>query len=241
MNNPKVSIVMPVYNQEEYIQETLNSLLTQTFKDFELIIVNDGSSDKTAEIISKFKDQRIKLFNNQTNKGLVYSLNKGLKEAKGQYIARADGDDIYLPARLTKQVEFLDSHSDYVIVGCDATKIDQNGKEIGEINHPETDYQIRMRVLKWSNVLLHPGVVFRAQTIKKVGGYRRLFSIGAEDYDLWFRLLREGKAYNIKEKLMKRRFISLAYSQKHHKRVELMAIVARLVNLPNYILANIGL
>lgn len=238
---PKVSIVMPVYNQEKYIKDTLVTLLNQTFKDFELIIINDGSNDKTFNVISSFKDPRLKLINNQKNKGLVYSLNRGLKESTGKYIARADGDDVYLPKRLELQVDFLDTHPDYVIVGCDALRIDENGKEQGVIDHPENDREIRLQVIKWSNVLLHPAVMFRREIIIKIRGYRPLFTKGAEDYDLWFRILRKGKAHNIKKRLIKRRFFTQTYSQKYHLRIEFMALVARIINLPNYILANTNL
>lgn len=236
--DPKVSIIMPVYNQEKYIDKTIKSLLNQSFRDFELIIINDGSKDKTEQIIKQFQDKRIKLFNNPKNLGLVRSLNRAIKESKGEYLARADGDDLYLPMRLEKQLEFIDAHPDYVVVGANAILIDQNNKEIGVITHPEIDKEIRIGLLRRSNVLLHPVSMIRASVLKDIGGYRNIFRFGAEDYDLWFRLLAKGKAYNIKENLVKRRFFKSAYSQKHHFRVELMALFARIINFPRYLIFN---
>ena len=107
---------MPVYNGEKYLQEAIESILNQTFKDFEFIIINDGSTDKTLEIIKSFTDPRIKLIT-QENRGIIYSLNKGITESRGKYIARMDADDISLPERLEKEYRFLEQNPNYGIVG----------------------------------------------------------------------------------------------------------------------------
>ena len=111
----KVSVIMPVYNGEKFISQAIESILNQTFVDFEFIIINDGSNDKTEKIIAKYKDKRIKYFKFTKNKGLVYSLNFCLKKSKGEFIARMDADDISMPDRFTKQVKFLDKNESVVM------------------------------------------------------------------------------------------------------------------------------
>jgi len=117
MKEPKVTVLMPVYNGEKYLNEAIDSILGQTFKDFKFLIINDGSTDGTADILKSYKDSRIKVTNNEKNIGLTKSLNKGLKMAKSEYIARMDADDISLPTRLQKQVEFMDSHPKVGVCG----------------------------------------------------------------------------------------------------------------------------
>ena len=128
MKNPKVTVLMSVYNGEKYLQEAIDSILEQTFKDFEFLIINDGSTDKTGEILESYHDLRIKIINNEKNIGLTKSLNKGLKLARGEYIARQDADDISMPERLEKEVEFLETHQDYAVVGAFAKIINKNSE-----------------------------------------------------------------------------------------------------------------
>ncbi len=130
--NPKVSVIMSVYNGDKYLREAIESILNQTFTDFEFIIVNDGSTDNSLEIIESYDDERIKTINNKKNIGLTKSLNKALKFAKGKYIARQDADDVSLPNRFEKQVEYLDSHPEVALVGTSVYLIDENGKIIGK-------------------------------------------------------------------------------------------------------------
>jgi len=236
MNNSKVSVVMPVFNAEKFIAEAIESVLSQSFKDFELVIIDDGSTDRSAEIISRFKDKRIIKLSNYQNLGLVPSLNKCLKISKGVYIARVDADDLNDKDRFRKQVDFLDKNSKYNLVGSNALLINDLGKIIGKIKNPEKDPKIRRDVIKWSNVVLHPSIMARRKDIEMVGSYRSFFNKGAEDYDLWFRLLSRGKFYNIQDNLIKRRYHGEACTRKFHFRVELMALIARLVNLPTYIM-----
>lgn len=239
MRKPKVSVVMPVYNAEKYLNEAIESILNQSFSDFELIFVNDGSSDRTLKIINSYKDKRIKVLDNKKNLGLVPSLNKGLIKARGEYIARCDGDDISDLSRFKKQVNFLDKNKEFVLVGSNLELIDKNSKKIGQVFCAKDDEIIRRKIILRCNDVMHPAVMFRKKTILKTGFYRNFFNKGAEEYDLWFRMLGEGKFYNIQEKLVKRRFYKNAYSMKHHLRVEIFALFARVVNLLNYIKFNI--
>jgi len=117
MDRPKISVIMSVYNGEKYLREAIESILNQTFRDFEFIIINDGSTDKTSEILSSYNDPRIVIINNKRNIGLTKSLNKGLKMVKGEYIARQDADDVSLPERLERMVNFLDMNRDVGLLG----------------------------------------------------------------------------------------------------------------------------
>ena len=119
---PLISVVMSVYNGEKYLKRSIDSILNQTFKDFEFIIINDGSTDKSLEIIKSYDDDRIVLID-QENKGLTKSLNIGIKTASGKYIARQDADDVSLPDRLKKQVDFLEVREDVVLLGCRAYEV----------------------------------------------------------------------------------------------------------------------
>jgi glycosyltransferase involved in cell wall biosynthesis len=125
---PKVSVVMSVYNGEKYLCEAIDSILNQTFENFEFLIVNDGSTDRTLEILQSYRDPRIKVINNERNIGLTASLNKGLKIAKGEYVARMDADDVSFPHRLEQQKAFLDRNPRVAMVGSWAEVIDESGK-----------------------------------------------------------------------------------------------------------------
>src|SRR5687768_2170096 len=115
---PVISVIMPVYNTAAYLRESIESILTQTFKDFEFIIINDGSADNSEEIILGYNDQRIKYLKNEVNKGYVFSLNRALKIATGKYIARLDSDDLSLPGRLMAQYNFMENHPQVIVCGC---------------------------------------------------------------------------------------------------------------------------
>ncbi len=200
---PKVTVLMPVYNGEKYLRKAIESILNQTFKDFEFLIINDGSTDRTKEIILSYRDQRIVYLENEENIGLTKSLNKGLKIAKGEYIARMDGDDVSLPERLEKQVEFLDRNSDYVLVGSDCTVLDESGKKI------RTDLSILSNstlkaALALKNCFKHGSVMFRKDTFFSAEGYDENFYC-TQDYDLWTRMVKKGSVCNLPEVLFYRR------------------------------------
>ncbi|MDD4353774.1 MAG: glycosyltransferase family A protein, partial [Candidatus Nanoarchaeia archaeon] len=133
MKNHRISVIMSAYNTERYIAEAIESILNQTFKDFEFIIIDDGSTDDSLKIIKRYvkKDRRIKLIHNKKNIGLTKSLNKGLKIAKGQYIARMDADDISLPQRFQIQYDFLEKNKDIFLIGTTAFLIDDKGDRLG--------------------------------------------------------------------------------------------------------------
>ena len=129
---PKVSIIMPVYNSEKYVGEAIQSIINQTYKDFELIVIDDCCKDKSAEVISGFHDDRIVFIRNKENKGFLYGLNLGIEIAKGEYIARLDDDDVSYPERLEKQVEYMDTHQDVVLLGTKIDLLINNERVFGE-------------------------------------------------------------------------------------------------------------
>lgn len=186
MKNPRISVIMSAYNSEKYLAEAIESILNQTFKDFEFIIINDGSTDNSLKIIRKYqkKDKRIKIMNNKNNLGLIKSLNKGLKIAKGKYIARMDADDISLPERFETQYGFLEKNNDIFLCGSGAIIIDKNGKEIALEKVPLYSEEIDKR-LKKSNCLIHPSIMFRNE--KKF--FYREKAYYCEDYDLYLQMI----------------------------------------------------
>jgi len=202
-NNKVISVVMGAYNSEKYISEAIESILNQTYKNFEFIIIDDCSTDKTNMIIRKYavKDNRIKLIKNSNNMGLTYCLNKGIKIAKGKYIARMDTDDIALPSRLEKQFSYLENHKDVVVLGSCAFDIDENGKIIQERNVPKYNKDI-VNLIKLVDPMIHPTVMFRKKEINIIGNYNKDFKL-SQDYELWFRCVASGyKMQNLPDKLL---------------------------------------
>lgn len=229
MKQTKVSVILPVYNSQDYIKEAIDSILLQSFKNWELIIIDDASSDQTPEIIRICKDKRIICLRNNKNEGVAFSLNKGLKQVTGEYIARIDSDDICLPNRFELQVEFLDNNPKTVIVGANAEIINFSGEVLSVTDLPTTDIDIR-NMLFIRNPLIHPSVMFRKKILDKTGNYNIKFN-GAEDYELWFRMLKFGKAYNFKKPLIKRRIHDNVVTKKFRYKVEARALLARLLHL----------
>ncbi len=200
MNSLKVSVIMAVYNSEKSIHTAIESILNQTYKDFEFIIVDDGSSDNSYEIIKKYanNDTRIRLIKNDNNIGLTKSLNKAIKQAKGQIIARQDDDDISLPDRLSLQVKFLEKNPDYSFCGCNGI-IKQNKEELQEY----FDFNEIRKNLIINNCFAHPSIAIRKSVFGKFGYYDENYLYG-QDYEMWCRLVYKYqlKSENLKEKLI---------------------------------------
>ena len=196
---PRLSIVMPFYNTENFIKETIESLLNQTFKDFELIVVDDGSTDKSPEIISSFKDPRIKLIQNEQRKGIVYSRNKGLSEANGEFYAPFDSDDIALPHKFERQIQFLQDHSDFGLIGSWTRMIDKDGKLLKKKWKLKASPQAIPSILLFRSYFGQPSVVMRRKAVPDEG-YTEGFEIG-EDYRMWVDVTRKWKVWNLQEYL----------------------------------------
>jgi glycosyltransferase involved in cell wall biosynthesis len=198
--NPKTSVLLPVYNGEKYLEEAIESVLNQTFTDFELIIVNDGSADDSLEIINFYasRDSRIKVINNKKNRGFSPSLNIAIASAQGDYIARIDCDDIWCSKnKLEEQVGFLEKHSEYGLVGTSVILIDEKGNEIGCRRPALLDREIREYLLS-ANQFQHSSVLIRKSVLDEIGVYteKKKYYI-LEDYDLWLRIGKEYKLTNL--------------------------------------------
>lgn len=195
---------MPAYNAGCYIAEAIESVLCQTTNDFELLIVNDGSTDNTEEIIRSFNDDRITVIS-QKNKGVAEALNSGLHHAKGQYIARFDADDICFSERLEKQKHFLDVNPDYVITGSDAIYISEMGDYLCHYTcASHQDAQLKSSLLTICP-FIHSSVMYRRDAVLRCGGYNEL-AHNMEDHLLWVQLSKLGKFSNFDEPLIKVRF-----------------------------------
>jgi glycosyltransferase involved in cell wall biosynthesis len=204
---------MPVYNAGAFLAEAIESVLNQTFRDFEFIIINDGSTDNSNEIILSYNDARIKVINNPVNLGLIKTLNNGLLLAKGEYIARIDADDIAINNRFKKQIDFLGMNPDYGIVGTNAISIDEEGNFCQNITYPTTDLEIRKQMISLSP-FGHFSVMIRKSVILKNNiHYNEQFK-HAEDYAFWVELAKHTKLYNLNEFLMKYRNHSSSISVK---------------------------
>lgn len=204
-NNPKVSFLIPLYNAEKYIAETLDSVLAQTYQNFEVIIVDDGSVDGSLAIVQKYKDSRIKLFCNDKNRGIAYTRNCALSYCKGTYIALLDDDDLALNTRLEKQIDFLENHPDIDAVGGNAQWIDENGKIIRDtievISEPDS---IRMFFL-FRNILNNSEMTFRRCVVEKNQLKYQDECFGLEDFLFWIQFSKVAKISNISDLVLQKR------------------------------------
>ena len=187
---PKVSVLMPVYRTKpEYLKATIQSILNQTFKDFEFLILDDSPTDTREDVVKSFKDKRIKYSQNKQNMGITPSRNKLVQMAKGKYLAVMDHDDISLPNRFEKQVQFLDKHPDVGVVGCQYQMVPHGRRS----RLPTTNEEIQMGLMQ-DCMILHPSSMIRASVLKK-DPYQAEFS-PSEDYALWCDLIGKTKFYN---------------------------------------------
>lgn len=209
--HPLVSVLMPVYNEEDNVVRAIKSVIAQTYRNWEFVIVDDGSTDRTPTILKEFSesDPRIKVIRNERNMGITASLNRGLKACKGEYIARLDADDWYHPEKLEEQVRFLEEHPDHGMVGTFFTLVYDDGREI-RVSLPVKHENILKR-MAYRNSFCHSCVTFRREVLEVAGYYDEKLKY-AQDYDLYFRVMSIAKAANIPKYLCYRRY------RKHSKR-----------------------
>ena len=226
---PKISVILPVFNAQIYLRESIESILSQSFTNFELIIINDGSTDQSLEIIQSYTDERIKLIN-QANAGLPISLNRAIVVAKGQYLARQDADDISLPSRLAEQAAYLDEHPTCALLGSWANILLDNSPTDRALQHPHLNGDIALKLL-FFNCFVHSSVMIRKCALEKSGLYpeeRNKFP--PEDYDLWLRISKSFEVANIPKALLQYRelpnSISRTKLQIMQERAELMSLNA---------------
>jgi GT2 family glycosyltransferase len=223
---PRVSVVMPNHNGGPWLAEAVDSVLAQTLADFELLVIDDGSTDGSPELLDRYArlDPRVKLIR-QPRRGLTEALNRGLAAARAPLFARLDSDDIARPMRLQRQAAFLDAHPDIGLVGSWARQIDVNGRPRGE-RKPRTDPADLARDLERANPFVHSSIMARTGLLRGLGGYRPVFE-AAEDYDLWLRLAEAAEVANLPEFLISYRMHDGAVSQRKALRQAFSVRLAR--------------
>jgi len=204
----KISVLLPVFNCEKYIEESISSVLNNTYNNFEIIVVNDGSNDSTGDVIKKITDDRILVFNKQ-NSGLIDTLNYGLKKCSYPIVMRIDGDDVIAENKIQDQLEyFIKSRS--ILTGTNGYLIDSEGKKRGFIDLPTEHNQIIKSMLNMSPSFIHPSVMYYKDAVQKAGGYDSNFK-HAEDFDLFLKLSSFGKLSNLDDRLI--------YLRKHDENI----------------------
>ncbi len=196
----KVTVLMPAYNTEKYIAAAIRSVLNQTFKDFELLIINDGSTDSSADIIQSFHDPRIVVVE-QVNAGIAVALNTGIQLARGEFIARFDADDICYPHRLESQFNFLKKNPDYILIGSDADYIDEEGQYLFYHENMSHSHQEIRDTVRLKCPFIHSTVCYRTHVIRELGGYD-IRAHTFEDYFLWIKFIEKGKVLNFNRPLI---------------------------------------
>lgn len=231
---PSVSILLPVYNGAEYLRRAIDSLLGQSFTDFELIILNDGSTDSSQDIIDSYSDSRIVRVHHD-NMGLHRTLNKGLSIAKGKYICRMDQDDIAAPDRLEMQISFLDSNPEVGLVGSTSWLAEIDGEVKRIVSYAFSDYEIRWFLL-FDNPMIHSSVMFRRAVIALSGGYEedKIYNY-AEDYDLWSRMAQHTRIHNIDQPLVTRFDVPGGMSLSNLQKQQQQALKISDRNIHNYL------
>jgi glycosyltransferase involved in cell wall biosynthesis len=214
IGHPKVTVIMTTYNSERYLHKAISSILNQTFSDFELLILDDDSLDKTREIIASFIDPRIRLIINRERKGVAYARKMALEMSQGEYIAVLDSDDIAFSNRLQVQVDYLNRHTDVNLVGCAFEIINENGALLSTYHPPTAPLAVRWELL-FRDVIGHSTVMFRRDVALELGGYDSHFLV-AEDFDLWVRFAAYGKITQIDGPLIQWRFTPQSMQNKDH-------------------------
>jgi len=226
-----VSIIMPVYNASRFLEESIQSVLAQTYTNFELIIINDGSKDGSFEIIQKYQkqDKRILIIDNKKNLGVVKCLNIGLRKSSGDYIARIDADDIWFPEKLMKQISFLRNNPNISLLGSSVIPINKSGEEKGKKIFNDQVFLEGEKLKEYlfkRNPFCHSSIIFPASIINEIGAYDENF-INSEDYEFWFRILSKKEGTIKEEKFVKYRIYPEMISLKKRKEQTWYAIKAK--------------
>lgn len=223
MNSPLVSVIMPVFNTARYINEAIDSILNQTYENFEFIIIDDCSEDESVAIIEGYEDPRIKLIKNDRNLGISHTRNKGLAIAQGKYIAVFDSDDIAPKYRLEKQVSFLEKNPEFGLIGGAVQPINEEGEETGSAwDYPADPEEVPVRLL-FGNYFAQPAVMIRAKVLSDTEPYNPKF-VTAGDYDLWVRLSRVTKVWNLPELMLYYRMHGSGITRKTKRDISLGSI-----------------
>jgi glycosyltransferase involved in cell wall biosynthesis len=220
MSSPTVSVIMPVFNTAEHLGEAIQSILDQRYANFEFIIINDGSTDHSKQIINSFNDPRIITLENEQNQGLVFTLNRGVNLARGEWIARMDGDDISLPIRFEEQMQYLHNHPYVDVLATTVQLIDEHGTDAG-IWADDYANILPNQILDYlpvNNCIAHPSVMVRTQVLKKFTYLAE--QAQAEDYDLWLRIAANGYViHKLDHTLLKHRITRFSFTRSRQQNV----------------------
>jgi glycosyltransferase involved in cell wall biosynthesis len=222
MSSPAISIVIPIYNTAPFLADAIQSILDQTFKDFECIIINDGSTDDSDQILRSFQDKRIRYLQNDGNRGIVYTLNRGIDEAVGSYIARMDGDDLSVNDRLEKQLAYMKEHPKADMVATTVNLIDEQGFFTGQWSddRAHVNYMEIRTFMPDNNCIAHPTVFAKADVLRSLK-YREC-QREKEDYDLWLRWLNAGYTiHKVDSPLVKHRIRQGSTTRNRQKNISL--------------------
>jgi glycosyltransferase involved in cell wall biosynthesis len=216
---PLVSVVMPVYNGELFLDEAVESILAQSLQDFEFIVIDDGSTDRTPSILERYRqsDRRVQILTHSENLGIVAALNVGMDNAHGKYLARMDADDISLPLRLEKQVDYLEANPEIGLLGCGLRVIDKDKNAIGSLHYPQDDLSIRWTSL-FESPFAHPAIIVRSDLIRNKGLHYDPYYERVEDYPLWLEILKYTRGANLPEELLLYRLHSQGITIQHNQR-----------------------
>lgn len=233
-SKPLISVVMPAYNAQKYLSGAIESILNQTFKKFELIIVNDASTDRTLSIIKSYsgKDPRILIINNAKQLDIAGSLNKGISKASSNIIARMDADDISFPNRLELQYKLINRSKKIAAVGANIVVMDPEEKDIATRTYPETSKELKACLFKYSP-FAHPVVMFRKKIFEEVGKYNPKYS-PTEDLDLWFRIGRKHEFRSVPQLLLRYRLSEKSSSHSIIRDLEILVFKIRLDAVTKY-------
>ena len=235
--SPKVTVLMSVYNGEKYLRQSINSILNQTFEDFEFLIIDDASTDSSNDIILSYNDQRIKVIKNNKNIGQAVSLNRGLQEANAEYVARMDQDDISLSLRLEKQVIFMDEHLEVGVSGVFAMFIDSHDEKLEMKSYEKmmTENEDLKTQLIFRPCFIHPSVIIRLSLLKDHHLFYEENAGHAQDYRLWYRMSSICDFGNIPDKLYKYRFHKSQLSKNKRNDQFLSSNLTRIMVLEDFL------
>lgn len=213
-DRPRVSVLMTVFNAGRFLEPAVKSIMSQTFRDWEMVIVDDGSTDGSADVVARLAgdDSRIRFFPNDANAGQTARLNEGLRRARGEWVARQDADDLSHPLRLSRQFEAVTADPDLLLIGSAGRIIDERDRLVGLLDVPCHPSGVVL-ASTWMNPILHTSAFFRRSVVcDRCGGYDESFRI-AQDYDLWCRVMREGKVANLPGRLVAYRHLESSLSK----------------------------
>lgn len=233
-HKPLISVIMPAFNAQAFAKQAIESILNQTLKDFELIIINDASTDDTYKIIKRYeaKDKRIRVVNNKENLQVAGCLNIGAKLARADLIARMDADDFSYPERLKLQYKLLKNNPKIAIVGADMIIVDEKGKPLFKREYPQEDQELKKVMFRYSP-FAHPVVTMRRSVFEKFGGYNTKM-VPCEDIDLWFKIGSKYKFANIRRTLLKYTLRTSSNSNKGLRELELLNFKIRVNAIGKY-------